>query len=138
MLGSVVRVTAAVGEADDVGAGVDVEEELVLFEADALGLRSPPHPASSMVAASGMASSAADVFFPVPDFTMSPTAIRTERAITALGKARTTAREGIPQHDPQRAVCRTREALQDLVHSHEIWGAVAEPKPIPRLRLRKF
>ena len=78
MLGSVVGPAVVVGEADVVvGAGVLVVGEgavvVVVLEGDASGLASPPHPASSIDAARGTASSPTEVLFTVP-----PTVLRAE------------------------------------------------------------
>jgi len=55
---------AVVGE--DVGVDVVVGDEVGELEDDASGLASPPHPASSIEAANGTASSADEYFFTVP------------------------------------------------------------------------
>jgi len=64
-----------------VGAAVVRVEAFVVLEADALGLASPAHPASSIEAAIETATSPADIVFLVPDFTVSPTVKRTERVV---------------------------------------------------------
>ncbi|MDQ5840160.1 MAG: hypothetical protein M3537_03210, partial [Chloroflexota bacterium] len=61
---------AGVGEAVVVGLAVVEGDEVAVLEADAAGLASPPHPASSMDAASGTASSAVEYLFTVPPTVM--------------------------------------------------------------------
>jgi hypothetical protein len=69
MLGSIFGLAALEGEAEMVDASVVLGEIVVVLELEALGLLSAPHPeVSSIEAASGTASSAAEVFF-----TVSPT-----------------------------------------------------------------
>jgi hypothetical protein len=70
----------AVGEADVVGVAVGLGEDTAAagVEGETLGLLPPPHPASSMDAASGTASIATEVLFTArtwPGFplTVSPT-----------------------------------------------------------------
>jgi len=85
----VVGLAGDVGDADVVvGAAVVRVEEFGVLDPDASGLVAPAQPASSIGAARETASRPADVFFLVPDFTVSPTVIRTEtRGMTTLGDA---------------------------------------------------
>jgi hypothetical protein len=74
MLGSVVRVVVEVGDVEMVGAEVVAGEDVAVLELDAADLLPSPHPASSIDAASGTASSAAAVLFtvlPTPSFSTS-------------------------------------------------------------------
>ncbi len=98
MLGSVVRVAVALGEADGVVAVV-VGDEAAVLEDEAWGLLSPPHPASNIDAANGTASNAAEVFFTAKPTSLSlqrSTAMRPSAGTTTLGGTSETAKREIP------------------------------------------
>ena len=93
MLGSVTGLAMEVGEPEEVDrAAVDVGEELAVLEREALGLLSPPHPASNMDAASGTARSAAEVLLTALPTSSFPTSLHSNFLVSNGAANRTRAR----------------------------------------------